>query len=41
MCEHDWESISRTADGTGNVYEYSICTICGDSKEDVIDDLSR
>lgn len=39
MCEHDWEITSKHADGTGDLYIYSICVFCGQDKEEVIDEL--
>ncbi len=39
MCNHDWEEYSSTADGTGDLYVYSICIYCEETKEEVVDQL--
>lgn len=41
MCEHDWETLSDVADGTGDRYVEEICQICGETREYIIDDMGR
>lgn len=38
MCNHDWEVLSRISDGTGDLYIYYICQICGKTKEEIVDE---
>lgn len=39
MCNHDWETISDVADGSGDRYCEDVCKLCGDSREYIVDDM--
>lgn len=39
MCDHDWEKTGMTADKSGDLYISWICTICGETQDEVEETL--